>query len=66
MHHGDRSILQKAGSLKRLLSSESLGTKRRKLLPLKYLSWTVSYPKNSQFFLKNLRSQFNICLQDTK
>lgn len=34
MHHGDRSILQKASSLTMLLSSESLETKRRKLLLL--------------------------------
>lgn len=38
MYHRDRNILQKASSLTVLLSSESLETKRRKLLPLKYLS----------------------------
>lgn len=38
MNHGDRSILQKLHPLTTLLSSESLKTKRRKLLPLKYLS----------------------------
>lgn len=66
MHYRDRSILQKLSSQTRLLSSESLDSKKRKLLWLKYLSWVVSYQNNSQFFLKNSRSQFNICFQDTE